>query len=274
MPVAMRLTDLPFANARFNIHRLHDLVSVYGPSKQEQDVAILAGRLLSERCRDIETDNEGNLYAVRRGESGAATVLLCAHMDTVFFPPQERTMVIDDGYLQLGGLTLQNSISGTPILGGDDRAGMELIFSILDAYEGPLNLKVLFTVREEIGGQGMYDANRSFLEGIDFGLVLDRKHSGDLVTIIERKRLCDRHLTNRILKAGRLARVRDLNVTDGAFSDAYFLARRFKVQCANLSVGYYHPHSPMERIDLYALNDSVRWVQAILDSCEQDPLSK
>ncbi len=272
--MAISLADLAFTNARFNIGRLQDLVAVYGPSKQERDISDLAGHLLSEYCSGIETDQEGNLYAFRRGETGAATVLLCAHMDTVFFPPQEREIVVEDGYLQLGGITLQHSISGTPILGGDDRAGMELIFSILDAYQGPLNIKVLFTVREEIGGQGMYDANRSFLEGVNFGLVLDRKHSGDVVTIIERKRLCDRALTNRILKAGRFAHVRDLNVTDGAFSDAYFLSRRFKVPCANLSVGYYHPHSPMERIDLHALDDSVRWVQAILDSSEHDPISR
>ncbi|MGE5652657.1 MAG: hypothetical protein ACM3ZQ_00120 [Bacillota bacterium] len=272
--MAIRLTDLAFTNSRFNIRRLHDLVAVYGPSKQEQEICTLAGQLLSEHCTDIETDNEGNLYAIRRGEAGADTVLLCAHMDTVFFPPQERVIVTEDGYMQLGGITLQNSIAGTPILGGDDRAGMEIILSILESYQGPLNIKVLFTVREEIGGQGMHDANRSFLAGIGFGLVLDRKHSGDVVTIIERKRLCDRKLTNRILKAGRFAHVRDLNVTDGAFSDAYFLSRRFQVPCANLSVGYYHPHSPMERIDLHALDDSVRWVQAILDSCEHDPVQR
>lgn len=274
MLVAVRLNDLPFPNARFNLRRLHDLISVYGPSKQEQDIACLAGQLLTEHCTDIESDNEGNLYAIRHGEKGADTVVLCSHMDTVFFPPQERQIIVDDGYMQLGGITLQHNIAGTPVLGGDDRAGMELIFSVLEQYEGPLNIKVLFTVREEIGGQGMHDANRSFLEGTNFGLVLDRKHSGDVVTIIERRRLCDRDLTNRILKAGRYARVRDLNVTDGAFSDAYFLSRRFGVPCANLSVGYYHPHSPMERVDLYAMNDSVRWVQAILDSCERDPLKK
>src|SRR5665647_354670 len=168
-----------FDYAAFNLERLIKLVDLYGPPKLERPVADYLEPLLAKYCSEINRDEIGNLYAVRQGEAGASTVLLSSHQDTVFFPEQERFYLVENGYLQLDRNLLERErYSGAiraVVLGGDDRAGIEIILSILETYLGPLTLKIILSTREEIGGEGIQDARREFFRDINFGLVLDRK---------------------------------------------------------------------------------------------------
>ncbi|MCE5196016.1 MAG: hypothetical protein LLG09_02660 [Negativicutes bacterium] len=259
-----------FDYAAFNLERLIKLVDIYGPPKMEKPVADYLEPLLSKYCTEISRDEIGNLYAVRKGEAGAATVLLSCHQDTVFFPSQERFYLVENGYLLLDrNLLERDRYSGAVravVLGGDDRAGIEIILSILETYQGPLTLKIILSTREEIGGEGIQDARREFFRDVGFGLVLDRKSSGDIITAIENQTLSTKKLAQHVLRSGQKLDIRDLRETAGSYSDAYFLSKRFKVDCVNLSVGYYQPHTSLERIDLYAFNNCVRWVIDILET--------
>ena len=261
---------------RFRLQRLVELCDIYAPSKQEEPVAQYVAPLLAQYCHRIERDDAGNLCAWRKGDVSADTVLLCCHMDTVFFPEIERFFMVNDGYLRLdkNKLPLEPDRGGRrpAVLGGDDRAGIEVILSVLETYIGPLNLRILLTTREEIGGEGMHDVDKSFLEGVNFGLVLDRRNSGDIISRIERVTLASKPLVNYVYRCGETQGIRDLRETVGAFSDAYFLARRNRIQCLNLSVAYYYPHTALEIIDLYAFDDCVGWVMRILDDYQPEHL--
>lgn len=254
---------------RFNLDRLVELTSIYAPSKMEEPVAQYVIPYLEKSCTNIERDSEGNLCAWRSGDSGADTVLLCSHMDTVFFPELERFFQVENGYLQLDHSKLprepERGEVRPAVLGGDDRAGIEMILSILEHYDGPLNLRILLTTREEIGGEGVFDVKRSFLEGVRFGLVLDRRNTGDIITKINNVTLATRQLAQYVRRCGEMQNVRELRETVGAFSDAYFLARRNQIPCVNLSVAYFYPHTSKEKIDLYAYDDCMGWVLRILD---------
>lgn len=259
-----------FDYAAFNLERLIKLVDLYGPTKLEKPVADYLEPLLAKYCTEISRDEIGNLYAIRQGETGAPTVLLSSHQDTVFFPSQERSYVVENGYLQLDrDLLERDRYSGAiraVVLGGDDRAGIEIILSILETYQGPMTIKIILSTREEIGGEGIQDAHREFFRDVSFGLVLDRKFSGDIITTIENQTLCTKKLAQHVLLSGLRLDIKDLRETVGSYSDAYFLSKRFKVDCVNLSVGYYQPHTSLERIDLYAFNNCVRWVKDILET--------
>ncbi|NLN83476.1 MAG: dipeptidase [Firmicutes bacterium] len=259
-----------FDYASFNLDRLIQLVDVYAVPKEELPMAEFIKPLLAEHCVEIERDGIGNVYAIRKGDPKAPTVLLSAHQDTVLFPPQEKYYIVENGYLQLNKDLLERerySRALRPVvLGGDDRCGIEIILSILETYDGPLNIKVILSTREEIGGEGIADAKREFFQNIDFGLILDRKNSGDIITSINRHKLCTKKLYQHVLRSGIRTNVKNLRETVGSFSDAYFISRRLKVDCVNISVGYYQPHTSHERIDLYAFNDSVRWTKEILES--------
>ncbi|MCL2498153.1 MAG: M28 family peptidase [Symbiobacteriaceae bacterium] len=256
--------------ARFNLNRLIDLVAIYAPSKMEEPVAEYLIPILTPHCTHIERDKEGNLCAWKPGDSGTDTIVLCAHMDTVFFPEMERHFLVEDGYLMLDQSQLpretERGVVRPVVLGGDDRAGIEMILALVEHYNGPLNLRLLFTTREEIGGQGMHDVNPNFLEGVTCGLVLDRRNSGDIVSRIEGRTLGSKSFVQYVRHCGEQVGVRELREVGGAFSDAYFMSRRNRIPCLNLSVGYYFPHTPKEKMDLYAFNDCVGWGLRILDN--------
>ena len=272
MKVIKREKTFDFAS--FNLDRLIELVDVYAPPKEEKPMADFVEPLLAKYCEYTDRDSIGNLYAFRKGDPNAPTILLSAHQDTVLFPPQEKYYIVQNGYLQLNKDFLERDrYSGSirsVVLGGDDRCGIEIILSIIETYDGPLNIKIILSTREEIGGEGIADVRRDFFQNLRFGLVLDRKFSGDIVTSIERQTLCTKKLYQHVLQSGVRANVKDLRETVGSFSDAYFLSKRLKIDCVNMSVGYYQPHTSLERIDLYAFNNSVRWVKEILETYQPD----
>ncbi|MCL2548227.1 MAG: hypothetical protein FWE76_03580 [Symbiobacteriaceae bacterium] len=268
----MELTIKGYINpyARFNLQRLFDLVSIYAPSRMEEPVVHYLKPLLEKLCIDIRQDKEGNLFGERPGDADADTILLCSHMDTVFFPEIERTIFVEDGYLKLD----QNKLPREPeragvrpaVLGGDDRAGIEIILSVLEHYDGPLNLRVLFTTREEIGGEGVYDVDKSFLQDVRCGLVLDRRNTGDIVTRIEGLNLAPRSFIQHVHQAGKAVNIREMREVAGSFSDTYFLVRRNRIPCLNLSTAYFFPHTAKEMLDLYAFDSCIAWVLRILDT--------
>jgi putative aminopeptidase FrvX len=256
--------------ALFNLNRLADLVSIYAPSRHEEAVAQYLIPILEKHCYRIERDSEGNVCAWRRGEAEADTVLLCAHMDTVSFPQAELSYLIEDGYLKLDQSKIPRETDrGGPqpaVLGADDRAGIEAILSILDHYSGPLNLRILFSTKEEVGGEGVFDIDKRFLEEVTFGLVLDRRNTGDIVTRIEGLHLAPKPLIKHVRNCALKMNIRNVREVAGSFSDAYFLVRRNRVPCLNLSTAYFFPHSYREVLDLYGYDDCIGWYLDILDS--------
>ena len=276
----MEITVKGYVNpyARFNLNRLIDLVSIYAPSRMEEPVATFLQPYLESLCSRIERDKEGNLCAYRFGDKDADTILLCSHMDSVFFPELERTILIEDGYLKLdqNKLPREAERGGTKpaVLGADDRAGIEIILSILEQYDGPLNLRALFTTREEVGGEGIFDVDKHFIEGVRCGLVLDRRNTGDIITRIEGLHLAPRSFIQHVHAVGLSLNIRELREVAGAFSDTYFLVRRNNIPCLNISTGYFFPHSSKEYLDLYAFDNCIAWVSRILESYHSEIITE
>ena len=103
-------------------------------------------------------------------------VLLNAHIDTVTHKGQIQP-VEKKGYIVSVGKT---------ILGADDKAGVAAILEILRSIkENKLahpNLRIIFTVAEEIGLVGVKTLPKSLLKA-DFGIVLD---GGDLFAVVNK----------------------------------------------------------------------------------------
>ncbi|HXF95626.1 MAG TPA: M28 family peptidase, partial [Gemmatimonadales bacterium] len=72
--------------------------------------------------RDVRVDAEGNVIAVRKGSGGGATVVLSAHLDTVF-PEGTDVRVRRDG----------TRLSGPGI--GDDCRGLAVVLAVARALE-------------------------------------------------------------------------------------------------------------------------------------------
>lgn len=119
----------------------------------------------------------GNLIARFPGTlAGAPTILLCSHMDTIG-PTNDMVPELRNGRIYSQGET---------VLGADDKAGIAVIISTIEAMQeqgighGPL--EVVFTVQEEPGLRGATHLNAELKA--EYGYILDG--DGPVGTIINR----------------------------------------------------------------------------------------
>ena len=149
------------------------LASLNSPSRREAPVAAYLVNRLREMGLSPEVDDSaprsgsdtGNVIVRVPGNTAGATVLLCAHMDTVG-PTEGMVPVLRDGVITSNGET---------VLGADDKAGIAIILAALselllgDTPHGPI--EVVFTVQEEVGLFGATYLNAELKA--DFGYILD-----------------------------------------------------------------------------------------------------
>lgn len=155
-----------------------DLVRIDSPSREEAQVAGYCERVLRDAGFRVHFDgaiestgsDTGNLIAVREEPGARRTLVLSAHMDCVE-PCIGVDPVVEDGVIRSAGDT---------VLGGDDKVGLAVILEFARSLvEGgarggvtPINVRVVFTVCEEIGLRGAKALSSDDVAG-DLCLVLD-----------------------------------------------------------------------------------------------------
>lgn len=154
-----------------------DLVKIYAPSKGEREVAdelkkrlkqLGASKVVEDNEGAVNGGNAGNIIAIfNENMPGLPSIALTAHMDCV-----ENCKDIEP--------ILENGIftsKGNTILGGDDKAGVAAILEALalmkENYLPHGKITVIFTVQEESGLDGSKNIEEKYIQGIDFGYVLD-----------------------------------------------------------------------------------------------------
>ena len=166
-------------------------------AKKEYDLLNLLRKELLDLGIEGEITKEGRLYAFLEGEKGLDVIGLNSHVDTALEMPGKnvKAQIIenyDGGYIKLNdeykmspkefsslkgheGDTLVVT-SGDTLLGGDDKAGVAVIMSVLaylvknkDVKHHPI--AILFTPDEEIGrGPEHFDAKKF---GADYAYTID-----------------------------------------------------------------------------------------------------
>jgi hypothetical protein len=147
-----------------------------------------------------------------------------------------------------------NVLSGYGVIGGDDKCGIFIALTLACA-----NLcNFVFSVEEESGGHGIktFVAEQD-LSDIPYGLVLDRRGNADIICT---KNSYGVAAFERILL--EIGKIYGYKESSGTFSDANFLSE--KISCANLSVGYYNPHSKSEFVDIDDLKIAMNFTNAII----------
>lgn len=183
-------------------------------------------RWLSKRYQDSEYiihNENGFLYL--EPKVNAVPICLVAHMDTVH-KEQPREFVIEKHPNQ----TVLSSPQG---IGGDDRCGIYMIVSLLDAGYRP---HVIFVEDEEIGcvGARLFAGSTypSKME-INFIVELDRRGSNDAVYYD-----CDVPEFEEFI-----TQTTGFKTAEGSFTDICKIAPEVGVAAVNLSCGYYKEHS-------------------------------
>jgi hypothetical protein len=190
--------------------------------------------------------DDGNIYVTK----GVAESYPCqvAHTDTVHhiinnfvvFQHDDKLFSIDGDSMDRVGI------------GGDDKVG---IFVVLQMLREVNVMKAAFFRDEEIGCVGSRAADMKFFNDVEFVLQCDRKGYKDFVSEIWGTQMYSSDFSwaiNGILtKFGR-------KETDGGMTDVYQLAENGLGVCvANMSCGYYQPHTDNEYIVISEVNETL-----------------
>ena len=197
--------------------------------------------------------NHGNLY-VTRGTSDLYPCVV-AHTDTVHdihkkFVVQEYEDVlyaINERYERVG-------------VGGDDKVGVFVALEILRT--NPV-CKVAFFRDEEVGCQGSKVADMKFFDDVSLVLQCDRQGYSDFVSSIFQTELYNQDFSDKIsdllLKYDRVE-------SDGGMTDVWQLTENgLSVACANMSCGYYDPHSDNEYIIISEVFRTLDFVEELIE---------
>ncbi len=170
--------------------------------------------------------------------------MLVAHMDTYFqTPPWEFFFHGRD-----------QTLTSPQGLGADDRAG---IIAILEIIKNRLSFPdILFTDLEEVGSIGAQEAAEKLksIVKVNFIIQLDRQGENEAVFYDCENQVFKKH----ILAFG-------YKEAPGTRTDICVLCPKWDVAGVNLSIGYYHPHSTGEYLNLIHLEKNISRIQLILD---------
>lgn len=184
-------------------------------------------------------------YIVAKGN---IPICLVAHLDTVGLQlPQD---IFHDK---------KNKVLWSPqLLGADDRAG---VYAIIQIIEDGYRPHIVFTTDEEIGCLGtqalVLQEENCPLENLKAIFQLDRRGSEDCVFY----ECGNPDFTKFVESYG-------FKTAYGSFSDISILAPAWGVAAANLSVGYYNEHMPIEYLRYDELENTILKVEHILDDAE------
>ena len=206
-------------------------------------------------------DEYGNIFCLDNENSP----LLSAHMDTV---RKEEDFCIG-AFLTVSE---DDKIFSGGILGGDDKCGVYIILKVLESGR---KINFIFSRDEEIGCKGIkalvktssYAEKKDITDKIKnclWCLVLDRRSNSDII--------CEKNNYGTKKFEEALEKISDegsfgYKSTTGLCSDADTI--RDYISTANISVGYYSPHSQKEYILKSDLEKAYNYTLAVIDNLKE-----
>jgi hypothetical protein len=228
---------------------LLELFKIPAMSGKEDEVRKYIKSFLDELGVEYQEDNVGNVFRFEKNKP-----LLMAHMDTV----QDYADTILTNFIKIRGEVL----SGYGVIGGDDKCG---IYIILEMLRNGYDINFAFTVEEEVGGVGSRFLETNFnkeLSSCLYALILDRRGSDDI--ICQQNSYGTKAFEEKLEEIGK-----DFGYSParGTFSDADQVDEY--VCSANLSVGYFNPHSKTEFVFIPDLEDAMNYTMTIVEKVNE-----
>lgn len=237
---------------------LTELYKTYSPSGKEKGMRKFLIRWIKENCptAHIQDDELGNLY-ITKGRSETYPCLV-AHMDQVQKIHSKDFEVLYAEGILFGYSRKNKRPEG---LGADDKNGLWVCLRCLEKYD---HIKLTFFVQEEIGCRGSQKAVMAFYDDCRFVLQIDRRGENDFITNIGGwTPLCSKEFVEAVQPA--LFGYKEEN---GMMTDVEALKENgLKVSAANISCGYYNPHTDTEFTLWAELNNCLSFVKHIIETC-------
>jgi tripeptide aminopeptidase len=256
-----------------DVELLTALCSIQGKSGDEGDMQAFILDYLLRQGLTPHSDANGNITCTK-GEADAFPCMV-AHMDTVHSRYRGYTAALSvDGLILYACADSVSKVNDNlPLLsepsskvqvgvGGDDRCGIYVALHLLTLLPA---FKVCFVIEEEIGMQrGSRFVDMDFFSDAAIVLQCDRKGHDDWVQTVSGTQVSGDDFISSIRD---LLVLHKYTVTQhGGPTDVGALkSRGLGVVAANMSCGYYNPHSSSETIWLPALENTLNLCAEVLE---------
>lgn len=150
-------------------------------------------------------------------------------------------------------------------IAGDDFVGIYLALQCLKHFD---NIKVMFTVQEEVGAIGAYEADVTFFDDVMFVLQGDRRGNSDFVVEASGTQLSNEKFQEAVLPA---LYNHGYSFAHGMMTDVMAL-REIGIECsmANVSCGYYNPHCKDEYVNIPDVENTLSLFKEIISTLNDD----
>ena len=216
---------------------LKTILAIQTDSGQEWRTFAHCVRVAKSLNATIKQDASGNLY-ITKGKSKNYPCVV-AHLDSV------HDIVSDLHILEFNGMLSgfnRNTMQQSGI-GGDDKVGIYIALKCLEQFD---NIKIAFFVDEERGCIGSGEADMSFFNDCRFVLQADRRGNADFITSASGTILSGADFQKAVQPYLTLY---GFKKEVGMMTDVMTLKEKgLNVACANVSCGYFRPHSKDEYV--------------------------
>ncbi len=221
-----------------DLELLTNILSIQSVSRDTKNIASVITEIATAFGATV-TEKEGNLYVVKGVPTETGYPCIVSHMDTVHkIVPEDHFKVYQFDDFIMGFNTDKKSPSG---IGGDDKVGVYIALSMIKNLD---NIKSCFFKDEEIGCLGSGCCDMEFFDDVRYVLQCDRKGNSDFVNKISSNTLQTKEFMEDITD---IITEHSYKFHDGGTTDVGKLyTRGLKVCSANMSCGYYNPHSDEE----------------------------
>lgn len=200
------------------------------------------------------TITDGNIY-ITKGDINTTEYYPCivAHMDTVHQFESNLTVVKINNKLMAINQDTMKQVG----IGGDDKVGVFIALHLLLTQE---KIKVVFFRDEEIGCEGSYKADVSFFHDCGYVLQFDRMGNKDFITNAAGVELASKEFISKIpLETYKY------NEASGRMTDVMALKElSINISMANISCGYYNPHTMWEYVNILDVTKALQFAMAII----------
>lgn len=234
--------------------KLEQVLKIQSSSYDQYRMFAFLIRTLTDMGVDYYVDN-GNIYA-GKGDADHYPCIV-AHMDTV------HDIVEDLTPIEIGGkITGFNAVTMEQTgIGGDDKVGIYIALRCLQQFD---TIKVAFFRDEEVGCEGSYLADMTFFNDCRFVLQCDRKGNSDFVINGAGTEFSGDEFQRDI---EHLLWMHEYTQVYGGMTDVMALKENGLDVCvANISCGYYNPHTAQEYVDI---NDVEKCFNLVCDIITQ-----
>lgn len=230
-----------------NVNSLINTLSIQSESYNQTSMQRYIFRQIAKMNLTPIKDQHGNIYVTKGNAEFYPTMV--SHMDTVH--DINHNVVVKRHANKLYAFdTVKMEQYG---IGGDDKVGVFITLECLRHFD---NFKAAFFVDEEVGCQGSSKANIDFFDDSSIILQCDRKGTHDFT-----RSICGRQMTSEEFEIDIndiMAQYRRTYV-NGGMTDVYELSMQSDIVMANMSCGYYNPHTETEYVDIDVIEDTLNF---------------